>query len=225
MTANKLNGKIDDLFERSEWDKARKLLENERAKEPDNQWVLTQLGVTFYEQQRYQEALELFLASRRIVPDCPLTLWNLAGALDALGQSAAAVPIYTWLLESKKSPEEDPCWESREWTDLLKADCVYRLGVCFQHLGKNRKAEQCYRQYLDLLLAGVDGSYSVEDVTCKIRGLHGAKRQGGADRELRKAVQSTLQASGSGSRKGRQDAPPEIDVGELLRGRRASPIP
>ena len=222
MTGNDLNGKIDDLFERGEWHKARELLEKQRAKEPDNHWVLTQLGVTFYEQRRYAEALELFLASLRIVPDCPLTLWNLAGALDALGKSAAAVPIYIWLLESKKAPEEDPCWESQEWADALKADCVYRLGVCFQHLGKKRKAEQCYRQYLDLLLAGVEGLYSVEDVTRKIRGLHGANHHVGMKPELRKAVRSTLQALGIGPRKSRRNAPPQIGVGETRRGRGAA---
>jgi len=184
--------------------------------------VLTQLGVIFYEQRRYQEALELFLTSRRIVSDCPLTLWNLAGALDALGKSAQAVRIYTWLLDSKKSPEEDPCWESKEWTDALKTDCVYRLGLCFQHMGKKHKAEQCYRQYLDLLLVGIEGSYSAEDVMRKIRGLHDAGRNGGADRELRKAVHATLQASGIEARRGRRNAPPVIRIGEPLPSQRTA---
>ena len=178
--------------------------------------------MTFYEQRRYEEALELFLASCDIVPDCPLTLWNVAGALDALGKSAQAVGVYTWLLQSKKSPEEDPCWESKEWTDSLKADSMYRLGVCFQHLGKKRKAEQCYRQYLDLLLAGIGGFYSAEDVTHKIQGLHDANHPNGADRELRRAVQATLQASGIEPRKGRRSPPPEITVGGPLPGRRAA---
>ena len=108
MTAKKLNGKIDDLFARGEWEEARRLLEKEREKAPDNHWVLTQLGVTLYEQQRYEEALPLFLASLKIVPDCPLTLWNLAGTLAALGKHAGAMRIYAWLLQSDRSPEDDP---------------------------------------------------------------------------------------------------------------------
>ncbi len=220
MAGKKLNDAVNDLFEREKWDEARRLLERERKKDPESHWVLTQLGVTYYEQRRYEEALELFLASREIVPDCPLTLWNLAGALDALGKSAGAVRIFTWLLESKKSPEDDPCWESKEWADALKADCVYRLGACFEHLGKKRKAEQCYRQYLDLLLAGIEGLYSAEDVTRRIRGLHHAAMNGGAERELRKAVHATLQASGIKSNKGRRTAPPEIKTGGPRPGRR-----
>src|SRR5581483_5579402 len=119
---------------------ARKLLAGELAKEPDHHWLLTQIGVTLYEQRRYAEALRRFVAALEIVADCPLTLWNLAGTLDAMGKPAAAIPIYSWLLESDRSPADDACWESREWTDALKTDCVYRLGVCLQHLGKKDAA-------------------------------------------------------------------------------------
>src|SRR5262245_15253150 len=158
MARDKLNGAIDDLFKRGRWNEARRLLERERSRNPESHWILTQLGVTFYEQQRYDEALVLFAASLEIVPDCPLTLWNLAGTLDALGKPARAVSIYTWLLRSNKSPKDDPCWESEQWTAALKADCAYRLGVSFEHLGKKQKARNWYLQYLNLLSAGLEGS-------------------------------------------------------------------
>jgi tetratricopeptide (TPR) repeat protein len=211
MNTDRLNNTINDLFERGEWDKARRLLEKEREKDPQSHWLLTQLGVTFYEQRKYEKALQLFLDSRKIVDDCPLTLWNLAGTLDALGKHAGAVSIYTWLLQTNKSAAEDPCWESKEWTDALKTDCVYRLGVCFQHLNKTKSAEHCYRQYLNLLLSGVEGSYSVEDVIRRIRDLHNTGDRRFLRRELRKAVDSTLQTSGSKTRKGRANSPPRFD--------------
>ena len=52
----------------------------------------------------------LVILSEAIVPDCPLTLWNLAGTLDALGKYVDAIRIYVRLLESDDSPETDPCW-------------------------------------------------------------------------------------------------------------------
>jgi hypothetical protein len=220
MARDRLSEKINELFHRCKWEAARKLLEAERDKNPDDHWVLTQLGVTFYEQRRYEEALQLFLESLKIVPDCPLTLWNLAGTLDALGKTTQAIHIYTWLLESNVSPEQDACWESKEWAEALKADCVYRLGVCFRHQGKKQKAEHCFRQYLNLLLAGIDGSYSTEDVMREIRGLHDTGKNGGAASELRKVVSSTLQASGIEPKKGRRKTQPEFNVGKLLTSRR-----
>ncbi|HTK73881.1 MAG TPA: tetratricopeptide repeat protein [Gemmataceae bacterium] len=195
MARGQFGKTMDDLFRRGQWERARKLLRAELAKEPDNHWLWTQLGVTFYEQRRYREALPLFLRSRKIVPDCPLTLWNLAGTLDALGKRAQAARIYTWLLQSEISPKEDPCWENNEWAEALKADCLYRLGVIRERRGRRQEAEKCYRQYLDLLLLGVNGSYTPEDVTRRIRALHPNGGPRGVSVEIRKAARSTLRAS------------------------------
>src|SRR5262245_53861348 len=115
MARATFSDRINTLFEQEAWEEARRLLENKQAQDPESHWVLTQLGVTYYEERQYEEAKRLFEKSLKIVADCPLTLWNLAGALDALGKHSAAKRIYTWLLACKKSPEEDPCWESEEW--------------------------------------------------------------------------------------------------------------
>ena len=176
-----LSDKVNLLFRQEKWAKARKLLEGEREKAPTNHWVLTQLGVTLYEEHRYEEALQLFLASLELVDDCPLTLWNVAGALDSLDRHDEAVAIYTRLLEANISPDKDPCWESKEWADALKADCVYRLGLCFEHLGKREVAEHCYLQYMNLLATGIEGMYSVDDVLGKIRRL--SSKAGAEERE------------------------------------------
>jgi tetratricopeptide (TPR) repeat protein len=192
---DRLGDRINDLFARCEWKKARALLQAERERKPDSHWVLTQLGVTHYEERRYQHALGLFQASLQLVPDCPLTLWNLAGTLDALGKHNDAAEIYTCLLKSNKSAKEDPCWESKEWAASLKVDCVYRLGVCFQGLRKKPVAEQCFREYVELLLRGFDGSYPIEDAMRLIRNLENGKNAG-ADAELTRFVNSTLKLSG-----------------------------
>ena len=154
--------------------------------------------------------MRLFLASRAIVADCPLTLWNLAGALDALGNSVDAIRIYTWLLESKKSSTEDPCWESKAWTDALKTDCVYRLGICFQKQGQKETAEDCFRQYIELLLTGIDGSYSIDEAMRQIRGFHRNGKHNGKESELRKAVRMSHRAAGIETKKGRQNTLPEF---------------
>ena len=219
MAEDKLNSRIDKLFDREAWDDARRILERERKKNPRDHWVLTQLGVTFYEQRQYEEALQLFVASQRIVPDCPLTLWNLAGALDALGRHASALRIYTWILRCKKSADKDPCWESKQWADALRTDCVYRVGVCFQHLGKKRKAEDCYRQYLELLSIGIEGSYSIDDVKRQIRDLQGAGRAKAVASEVRKAVSATLLLSGVDQGKGRSSPLLELNVPDLVPSR------
>ena len=213
MSSATINQKIDKLFEREEWGAARKLLIVESEKTPESHWLLTQLGVTYYEQRKYKEALELFEASRRIVPDCPLTLWNLAGTLSALGKQADAIRIYSWLLNSKASSKKDTCWESQIWADSLKADCVFRLGDCFRYLGKLKKAEHCYRQYLDLILIGIKGMYSGEEVLKEIQSLHPANGRKQSANSLNKVVEQTLRGAGISTANGHGKSLPIPKVG------------
>lgn len=222
MTGNSRRDKIDDLLHAEKWLEARKLLEKELKTDPQHHWLMTQIGVTFYEQRRYKEAFERFQASRKIVSDCPLTLWNLAGTLDALGEFSRALTIYRWLLQTSKSPDDDPCWESQAWTEALKSDCVYRIGVCFQHLGKRQKARDCYAQYLHLLSIGMEGSYLIDDVKRQWQTLPSFSKPGGAQSEFRKAVKATLQISGIERRKERPATPLKINLRPPATSQRAS---
>jgi hypothetical protein len=215
LTKRTLSNQINDLFDKCEWEKARRLLERERERDPRSHWVLTQLGVTYYEQREYDEAGRIFLKSLKIVPDCPLTLWNLAGTLDALGKPSDALRIYTWLLRTNKTPDDDPCWESKEWTDALKTDSVYRIGVCFQHLNDKKKAEDYFRQYLNLMLVGGDGTYSIDDVTRRIRDLNETSGQVSIAGAMQRAKTSALKDIG-GHQRG--NSPPVFDERDLLLG-------
>jgi tetratricopeptide (TPR) repeat protein len=188
IKAMTFSDRINKLFDRQEWTAARKLLLAERAKAPDDHWVLTQLGVTYYEQRQYKKAERLFREATEIMPECPLALWHLAGARDALGDHQSAIRIYSRLLASKRTPAQDPCWESNEWTEALKTDCVYSLGFCFRQLGKKRKAERYYREYLNLLMAGAAGMYPAEDVIREIQELRSSNGSASMRGDLRKAL-------------------------------------
>ncbi len=133
-------------------------------------------------------------------------------ALDALKRPAEAIRIYASLLQNNKSAEDDPCWESREWADALKSDCVYRIGVCYQHLGKRLKAESYYRQYLSLLSMGIEGTYTIDDVRRQMRALH---RDAGSRRtknEVQKLFNAAIQESAPRARGGQTSAA-AIDAG------------
>lgn len=184
-------GAVERLIEEGDWVAVRGRIERELAGEPNNHWLLTQLGVTYYEQGQYKKALDGLLASHRVLPDCPLTLWNLAGTLDALGRAEIAAAIYIQLIESDSTPTADPCWEGRNWADGLKTDCVYRLGVCFQHMAKMDSAEYCLRRYVELILDGAPGTYSVDAAAKRLREL---RPQNGrhAGKNYQSAFRSTL---------------------------------
>ena len=214
MAAAQDRANVETLLRQEKWAAARALIKQELAADPDNHWLLTQLGSTFYEQRRYREALEPLLAARAVVPDCPLALWHLAGTLDALGKPREASAIYTWLLRSDASPDDDPCWESAEWAAALKADCTFRLGVCARHSGRKAAAERYFRQYLNMLLAGATGLYSFDDTLRHIRELRGGGN-GRSNRDIRAVIDSTLRPDGRPVR-GAPRKLPDLRVEELL---------
>jgi tetratricopeptide (TPR) repeat protein len=222
MAAKNVGFRVNDLFQEEKWEEARSLLEKEREKDPSNHWILTQLGVTFYEQGLYEEALQLFRASLEILDDCPFTLWNLAGVLDALGNYAAAIKVYIWLIESKRTAKNDPCWESEQWTNSLKTDCLYRLGICFQHLGKKKQAEHCYRQYLNLMASGIDSLYTAEDVVNRIRSFESSSPRKAKASELKEAFESTLRLPGIERNGASAGKPPKFDKKDFVGKRVAS---
>jgi len=208
MTTNKVGDRIDELLQRERWEEARALIENALKREPRSHWLLTQLGVTHYEQGQYKKALEVLLRSRFILPDCPLTLWNLAGTLDALGDPGAAIRLYTWLLQSTKTPEDDPCWESSKWTDALKTDCLFRLGLCFKHLHQDNLAAYCFRKYIDIFSLGSGGSYPIEEAQKHLRDSRQSTREA-VEQELQEAAEWVRQSSSEPS--GSKAKPPKLD--------------
>jgi tetratricopeptide (TPR) repeat protein len=191
MPENSLNARINALFARSQWSRARKLLEAALSRDPNNHWLLTQLGVTWYEQRKYAQALKTLEASRALVEDCPLTLWNLAGTLDALGRRKEAIELYGRLLDSKTTAREDPCWEDNAWAATLRADCVYRLGICFQRLAMAAEADRCFEHYACLLSQGIGGTYTLDDVIRRRRrAARNGRGNGAMTKELRSFVRS-----------------------------------
>ncbi len=216
MAQKLLNESIDDLIGREAWSEARDRIEIELADEPDNHWLLTQLAVTLYEEGLYREALRPLSRSLQIVPDCPLTLWNLAGTLDALGESVDAIRIYLWILNNSKGPEDDPCWESLVWTESLQVDCVYRLGESFGRLGDARAAEVCYRRYIDLGLAGLRGSYSLDDASDAIQDLRPTNGTRKLWRDVRRTLDSTIRGSAIRPAPVRSRKPPKIALDALF---------
>jgi tetratricopeptide (TPR) repeat protein len=211
MASVSIGDQINDFIENEQWVKARALIEKELKREPDSHWLLTQLAETYYEQRLYKKALGPLLKSLDIVADCPLTLWHLAGTLDALGYYTGALRIFTWLLESQKTSSDDPCWESAAWTDALKTDCVYRIGICLQHLGRMDKAEACFRRYVNLLLVGAAGAYPIGDAMDRIRELGGGKPNL-VTSELRKTADWVLKTNGKPATPSR---PPTLDRKKL----------
>jgi len=130
-------GRKKSLRKKRDWKKARALINKRLRKEPENHWLLTRLSLTFYEERKYDKALEVALKGYKIKPRCPLVLWDLAGAYDMVGKEKEA--IKNWKKIIKKGEERiayNECGEGLVWARSLINDSLYRIGLSYNDLGK-----------------------------------------------------------------------------------------
>jgi tetratricopeptide (TPR) repeat protein len=165
--------KIEGAFAREDWTGARNLIVAELKRTPDDHWLLARLSTTYYEQHRYADALKFIRAAFRLMPKCPLVLWDYAGTLDALGKSRQALKIYGKLIEQGPHcvGEENPCGEGLEWALSLLADCVFRAGACWERLDKRDKAVLWYEAFLKLRTQWSGGIHTPDDALQRIEKL------------------------------------------------------
>lgn len=164
---------INRLFAEQRWAEARAILDKELARHPDSHWLRARLSTTFYEERKYERALEQIERAYRHAPDCPLVLWDYAGTLDAVGRTAEAIEIYGQLLgKGVHAVAYEECGEGVSWAIALLTDCWYRLGVCYEHLGNATAAAKHFMAYLILRTSQeVDSIYTLEEVLARLRRL------------------------------------------------------
>jgi hypothetical protein len=102
---------------------------------------------------------------KKLAPDCPLVLWDLAKALDMTDDTVAAIAMYRRLLRrGVDAIAHDECGEGTRWAASLLCDCLYRLGTCYLDLGKTRAAAWCFREHLLRRTLGARSIYALKEV-------------------------------------------------------------
>ena len=168
---------IETLIDAESWDLAETAIDEELVNDPDDHWLWCRLSAVRYEKRNYEDALKCAEKALSIVPDCPLGLWDQAGALDMLGRWDQARRIYAQLLErgtrqlSDPDEDADECWEGADWTKGLLADSVFRAAGCLEKTGHDRRAADLYSTFLTLLDHRVPSLYSRKQTLARLKEL------------------------------------------------------
>jgi tetratricopeptide (TPR) repeat protein len=130
------NLEYNRLCKEKKWDKARLLLLEWLKDEPDDHWLLTNIGETYFEEKNYTKALEYEQEALKLHPYCPLVLWDYANSLDMLERYEDAIPIYKKLIKrGVKRIAYGKCGEGISSARMLVNDCRYNLGLVYATLG------------------------------------------------------------------------------------------
>jgi tetratricopeptide (TPR) repeat protein len=168
---------IERAMAAGEWLGARTLIRNALKHEPDNHWLVTRLGSTYYEQRQYRRALQYAQKALVLAPRCPLVLWDYAGCLEMLDQSQEALSIYRRLIRrgiDRLATGE--CGEGIAWARGLVSDCHYRMAHCYRSCGNRKQAEASYRCHLALRSSGCRSIYRKSEVERELRQLSATSR-------------------------------------------------
>ncbi len=165
--------RIEAALDREDWEGARNLIIGDLEVEPDNHWLLARLSTTYYEQRRYAKSLKIIKKAHELAPDCPLVLWDYAGALGAVGSTRQALKIYAGLIKkgAQAVGDMEPCGEGREWALGLLTDCLFRAAICWEHLGNKKKALRWLNAFLQARTQSNSSIYTPEEALKRIEKL------------------------------------------------------
>lgn len=90
--------RLAELLAKRRWPEARRILLAELKKKPDSHWHLTRLSWVAACQRRGGDALRYSKRALASEPNCPLVLWDYAGALHVVQRSREAHGIYRRLI-------------------------------------------------------------------------------------------------------------------------------
>lgn len=137
----KASKKIERLFREERWIAAQKIILIELRKSPRDHWLLTRLSSIYYEEKKYNKALEIVKKAYKIAPSCPLVNWDYAGTQYMLNDKKEAIKIWKRLVKrGVKSIAYDECGEGLPWARSLVNDCLYRIGLAYKSMGNYKLA-------------------------------------------------------------------------------------
>ena len=144
---------------------AKSLLKDDPENHVRNHWFLTRISSSYYEARQYRMALKYAKKALDLYPNCPLALWDLAGALDTLKEPRKAIEIWKKLL--RKGVEKiafNQCGEGLRRAESLLSDCRYRIGLSYSDLGKKKLAIKYLKAHLAHRRAGLPSLYSRREI-------------------------------------------------------------
>jgi len=142
---------IEALIEKDRWSEARALLRQALKREPRHHWLLTRMSLTYYEQRLYRDALKYSERAFAEAPECPLVLWDYAGALQMLERHSEALDLYARLVtRGVDAIAADPCGEGRARARGIVSDSHYRASLSLKAVGNDEASLSAFEHCLDL---------------------------------------------------------------------------
>lgn len=167
-----MSKEIEDAIDLENWEEARTLIRNELKRYPRNHWLITRLGLTYYEQRQYKRSLHYSEKALSLAPNCPLVLWDYAGCLDMLDRTKEAISVYKRIIKKGiNNIAHGECGEGNVRARRLVADCHYRLARCYLDIDQSKEAIREFKHHLSLRGSGCRSIYNIKEIREELQNL------------------------------------------------------
>jgi tetratricopeptide (TPR) repeat protein len=171
-----------DIIEKAiavdDWPRARKMIQHELKRDPNDHWLLSRLALTYHEQRQYRRALHFDVKALQIAPYCPLAIWGYAGTLEMLDRDKEALQLFRWLVSlGEQDLAYGECGEGIRAARSLIADCHYRIARIWEGMGQRKKALTSYAEHLSRRQRGTRSIYPFREVNARYKQLVNQKRK------------------------------------------------
>lgn len=176
MSKSETIDKVYECFSRSDWPSARKLLLREIRRYPHDSWLLTRLSFVYYNEQKYEKALEMSEKAYRIDPHDPVVLWDNARALLEKDRISESVRIFKTLIRMSVRALSAKGY-NRRWLLGIKNDCRFWVAVGYLRLDRLDLAAKYFRQNLANRKRGRPTECSINEARNFLRGIEKLKKK------------------------------------------------
>lgn len=156
MSPKRTNQHLERLLREGDWPRARHALKAQLVKQPESHWLLTMVGLTYYEQSQFRRALRYARKAAAIEPRCSLVRDKLALTLWMLNQDAEAIGLWKGLIrDGPRRLSRGRCRESLAWNRTLVNDCRLMLAKAYFESGDVTRTRRYLGTYLRVRRSGV----------------------------------------------------------------------
>lgn len=141
---------LNELISKGDWASAIRLVKRKLKLEPYSHWLYTRLSSLYYEKREYEIALKYAILAHEIKPNCPLVLWDYAGALYMVGAYKEAITRWKKIIsQGVDNIANGECGEGLQWARSIINDSHYKIANALINLNKYHKAKQHLVIYFD----------------------------------------------------------------------------
>ncbi len=172
IIGKEITEKINQCFKNENYTEAIELLQKALIVEPDNHWILGQLGISYYEIFNYQTALKYSTQAYEIATECQMVLEYHAAILHANGKILESKALYEKLLS--RSVEEiafGECGEGIKNAKSILNDARIGLADIYSDLNEPEKALELFEEHLKLRQRGVFSNLKRKEIVKEINEL------------------------------------------------------